>query len=365
MLWKHVTTGPGLGGIAATDAGMVVYGSRDLADQQDIFTCLNAHDGSIRWRVTYPAPGQLDYGNSPRATPLITERHVFVFGAMGDLHCIELAKGEVVWSRNLRTDYESTEELPWGTCGSPLLVDGRLIVHPGTPEALVVALDPDTGRELWRAPGDIAAYGSFVAGTLGGKPQIVGHDRTALVGIHASTGEPLWRRTPEVPDDFNVPTPIVHEGRLIICSENNGTRLLQFHSDGTPKDREVSVSAELAPDIATPVIVGDRLFGTWGELFCLDLQDGLRTTWQWSDPAIRTHASLIASPSRLLVAAANGELLLFDALADPPQLVSRSVVFPPDSELYSHPAVVGYRLYWRGENELCCLEFVQTPEGNP
>ena len=66
---------------------------------------------------------------------------------------------------------------------------------------------------------------------------------------------------------------------------------------------------------------------------------------------------MLASGDRLLIAGASGELMLVDATADECHVVSRLVVFDDgDAELYSHPAMVGSRLYWRGEDALVCVE---------
>lgn len=45
------------------------------------------------------------------------------------------------------------EKLAWGLCGTPLLVDDKLIFAPGSPEASIVALDAKTGKVLWKTPG--------------------------------------------------------------------------------------------------------------------------------------------------------------------------------------------------------------------
>ena len=43
-------------------------------------------------------------------------------------------------------------------------------------------------------------------------------------GWDARTGRRLWTLVPPHSGDFNVPTPLVHEGRLMVATENNGAR---------------------------------------------------------------------------------------------------------------------------------------------
>jgi outer membrane protein assembly factor BamB len=334
----------------------VVVGDRDLPDESDHFRCFRAGDGRLAWEVSYPAAGKLDYGNQPRATPLISEGQVFLYGAFSDLTCVESATGRVVWRKNLRDTYQTEAEFVWGACASPLIADGKLIVNPGAADATIVALDPLTGDEIWRASGPPPAYGSFLAANLGGKLQVIGHDRESLGGWDVQTGNRLWTLHPTYTDDFNVPTPVQCGELLLIASENNGTRLYQFRSDGVIDPTPIATNDDLAPDICTPVMVGSRLFCSWGSLFCLDLEQGLSTIWTAQEPALRTHASLVAGPNRVLMIGDAGALFLVDATADQYEVVSRVQVFQQGAEIYAHPAMVGHRLYVRGETELVCFD---------
>ena len=161
---------------------------RDVADTGDLIRCLDAQTGKEVWQVAYLTEGLIkDYGNVPRATPLIHGDKVYTLGGLGDLRCIELSGGRVVWSKNLAADY-GTQVPTWGFSASPLAVDDKLIVNPGAKEAAVVALDCSTGKELWRCAGLPPAYASFIAGTFGGVRQVVGYDEKSLGGWDLTDG---------------------------------------------------------------------------------------------------------------------------------------------------------------------------------
>ena len=350
FLWKQPLTGAGLAGIAATEMEVIVA-DRDAFDQNDIFRCLDAMTGMERWKVEYTAPGKLDYGNSPRATPLIDKGKVYLLGAFGDLHCVNLADGSVVWKKNIVREYNA-KLVAWGMCSSPLLVDGRLIVNPGSPQASTVALDAATGKELWRCPGSRAAYASFIVGNFGGMRQIVGYDADSLGGWDVENGNRVWTLIPPNKGDFNTPTPIAVDGKLLVSSENNGTRLYDFDDCGVIVQTPVAEQCDLAPDSSTPVVLGGRVFGCHGELFCLDATS-LKTLWTSNDKAFGDYVSLIGGSDRVLAATVRGELLLLDANGDRFELISRLQVV--DGDMYSHPALVGNRLYLRGPDSVRCL----------
>ncbi len=341
----------------AADERYVLVADRDRLDTQDIFHCLRADTGEELWTLRDPAPGKLDFGNSPRATPLIHGELAFLYNAFGRLTCVRLLDGRSGLEKDLHAEFGGDDaENAWGTSSSPLINDDRLIVNPGGPEASIVALKPDTGEVLWKTPGGTAAFGSLIVGTFGQKRQLVGHERQALCGWDIATGERLWRLVPPRKSDFNVPTPLAIGGKLLVTTENNGTRPYRFDATGRILPQPVATNDALAPDTHTPVALGGRLFGVWDGLHCLDLAAGLKTIWKGEDKAFDEYATIIGSWNRLLVISKHGELLLVDAAADSFRLISRLKAFDDDPGVYSHPALVGHRLYLRGSDEIVCLD---------
>jgi hypothetical protein len=99
ILWELSLARAGLGGIAATEK-FVIFGDRDVDDFHDVFRCLDAETGEQLWQVERLAIGSLDYGNSPRTTPLIADNgRVYCLGAHGDLLCLNLTDGDVISNR--------------------------------------------------------------------------------------------------------------------------------------------------------------------------------------------------------------------------------------------------------------------------
>ncbi len=351
--WEYRLSQLGLGGISAS-ATCVVVSDRDPLDQFDVFTCLNASDGVRLWSVRYPAPGRLDYGNSPRATPLIDQDRVYLLGAFGHLNAVDLATGKVLWKKNLRRDFGASDQLVWGVCSSPIVSNGLLIVNPGGPDASLVAFNRENGEVVWQTPGRAAAFASFVERRTSDVVQVIGYDKESLGGWDVRTGMRLWEIQPEVSGDFNVPTPVLIEDRLFVNTENNGGRLFAFGADGAARPEPTAVSADLTHDSQTPVLAGNRLLAVSHGLYCLDAKT-LETIWKSDDPAFSEYAALIASPTRVLALSQEGELLLLDAAADALHIVSRWSLSQDKVSVLSHPALVGSRLYVRLGKRLVCF----------
>lgn len=345
---------PALAGVAATRE-VVIVADRDPADRVDIFRCYNA-DGTDRWTVRYPAPGHLDYGNSSRATPLIHGELVYLSGALGHFHAVNLTSGTIRWKKNFQRNFGGSEKLSWGFCSSPIVADGRLIINPGGPDASLVALAPATGEVLWKSPGKLPGHGSLVVAEFGGKKQIVGYDEDSLGGWDIATGQRLWTLKPKRVGDFNVPTPIVFGDKLVVATENNGARIYGFDAQGVINPEPLATNDRLLPDCQSPVLVNQRLFGLSDGLVCFDAARDLTEIWHSDDEDFREYGSLIASPHRLLITTLKGRLILANTGGKSFEKLSELQLLEDEAGLYSHPAVVGRRLYVRGSKFLVCLD---------
>lgn len=351
--WKVKIASEGLGGLAVASDCVIVSG-RDPLDQQDLWTCLDSSTGQRRWWLMYPAPGRLDYGNSPRATPLVDRDHAWLLGAFGHLHCVRLTDGEVVWKTAFTARFR-TPPLTWGLSNSPLLIGGRLIVQPGGPDASLVALEPMTGDPIWTVPGAEPGHASVVAINQNGEQLLVGCDKVSIGGWKLSTGERLWTIVPRTPGDFNVPTPITYQSGFVVVSENNGARLYVPHHDGSAGFEESAQNQVLSPDSHSPVISGDRLIGIHNGLHCLSLTDHLKSVWRLKDRAFRNYGSLIANDQRVVALTFKSELVLIDVQQPQPVILSRLLLEEDGSDCWSHPALAQRALFVRLGRNICRL----------
>lgn len=111
-------------------------------------------------------------------TPVSDGKHVWACFGTGVVVCYDL-EGKRVWHK--RTD---SPDHDWGGASSPTLVDGKLIIRFSD----YVALDPASGKELWRTPSTGVAFNCPANFQLDGKHYLF-TARGQL--IRASDGKPL------------------------------------------------------------------------------------------------------------------------------------------------------------------------------
>jgi ABC-type phosphate/phosphonate transport system substrate-binding protein/outer membrane protein assembly factor BamB len=352
FLWRRQLSGLSLAGIAADDKYIIVA-DKDKEYQFDIFRCLDAYTGSEVWQVKYEAAGEMDYSNTPRANPVIHNGLAYLLGAFGHLHCVELATGRIRWKMNIVEDFNA-ELISWGVSATPLIVDDKIIVNPGAKDASIVALDKLTGKVIWKTPGQPAAYSSLIIDTFGGVRQIVGYDAISIGGWDPKTGKRLWTLLPKYEGDFNVPIPINVDGKLLLMTENNGTRLYDFDDEGAIIQEPIAANEALASDCSSAVELDGLVYGCSGGLVCLDTNNDLHTTWIGDDDAFYDFANLIAGNGHVLIVSIEGELVLIEASKDECRIISRLELFER-AEIWSHPALIENRLYLRTQDQICCV----------
>ena len=113
---------------------------------------IDFESGQIRWQrelhaATPPMARHLK-NSFASETPVSDGRRVYVyFGSIGQVAAFNMS-GEIVWTSDIGT-FQTTIEM--GTAASPVLHEDRVyVVNDNVTRSFMVALDKDTGDELWR-----------------------------------------------------------------------------------------------------------------------------------------------------------------------------------------------------------------------
>lgn len=358
-LWS-VPLGDGGGGVHAGPAvaGGKVYVLGKTADK-DVLYAFDAAKGTEAWKFEYAAPGESrTYGSGPRATPAVAEGRVFILSRRGLLHALDAATGTLVWSRDLGKDFDARAPI-YGHSAAPLFAANRLIVQPGGTEAGIVALDPATGRELWRANTGKTAYAAPQLATLAGTQQVLAFLDTGLCALDPEKGGELWRFEYRDTQAKNIPAPLVLQNRVIVCNRTRGfTALKPFKTDAGWKVEVLWTQRKEAMHFSSPVPGDGVLYGHdgSGRVKCLDTGTG---AVRWSLAGLgREQAQLVRLGAKHLLAQLDdGQIaLLEDQGASGRELARFQAV---GAQAFSAPAVAAGRLYVRDHRALGCFALTQ------
>jgi outer membrane protein assembly factor BamB len=149
LAWKV----KGLGGGDSTPsiaAGRIYGMSHRGADE--IVWALSEKDGKEVWAVRIAPAQPQNWPQSkegPSATPTVDGDKLYVMGLAGNVACLQVADGKVVWQRSLVADFKGRAPM-WSFRESPLVDGDKLICTPGGEGATMVALNKRTGETLWK-----------------------------------------------------------------------------------------------------------------------------------------------------------------------------------------------------------------------
>ena len=159
LAWK--TTGLGGGDSAPAIAAGRVYGMANRGEDEVVWA-LSEKDGKELW-VTRLAPAfkqQVPQGKEgPSCTPTVDGERLYVEGVGGDVVCLQVKDGKIVWRRSLTRDFGGRAPM-WNYRESPLVDGDKLICTPGSDDAMLVALDKLTGKTTWQSKVPAASGGS-------------------------------------------------------------------------------------------------------------------------------------------------------------------------------------------------------------
>jgi outer membrane protein assembly factor BamB len=341
--------------------------------------CLDAADGRLLWKHEYDCPYTVSYPAGPRTTPLVNDGKVFTLGAEGSLFCLDAANGTVLWSRDFKNDYHIHTPM-WGFAGNPLLDGNRLICLAGGSNSTVVALDKDTGGEIWRAlsskePG----YCSPVIVQAGGARQLILWHPESVNSLDPQTGRVYWSLPSSQPirAGMTIPTPRQMGDLLFLTCFFNGSWMLKL-DPATPaaatlwQSQRVSEknTDALHSTLSTPFLEDGFIYGvcSYGQLRCLNAATGERL---WETLAAATadgketrwaNAFIVKNDGRFFLFNENGDLIIARMTPKGYEELSRAHILEPANHdtgrpvVWSHPAFANRRLYARNDKEIVCVD---------
>jgi outer membrane protein assembly factor BamB len=367
-----------------TVAGGKVYLTDRVTEpkSQERVHCFDWQTGRPLWTHAYDAPyGGVGYPNGPRASVTIDDGRAYAIGAVGQLVCLDAAKGAVIWSKSLDAEYDL--RLPvWGVSAAPLVTEGLVIVHIGGDKgACLVAFDKKTGEERWRALDDRPSYSPPILVEQAGKKVLVCWTGDRVVGLDPSAGKLYWEYPfPARQVVIAIATPIVRNDLLFVTSFYEGSLMLRLKQDSLAVEKvwQRRGQNERSTDglhsiISTAMFQGDYLYGvdSYGELRCLDGKTGDRL-WesQAAVPRARwANIHFVKHGEDVWMFNERGQLLISKLSPKGFEEISRTQLIQPTlgqlpergGVCWAHPAFAYGHVFARNDEELVCADLTAKP----
>ena len=319
---------------------------RELAAAYDLVT------GRELWTSAWNALFQ-EQGAGPRATPTWHEGRLYVLGGTGEFRALDAATGRTLWRTDILAD-ASAGNLDFGTAASPLIVDNTVVVLPGGANGQsVVAYDRQSGKRVWSALDDRAAYASPMLVTLAGVRQILTFTATRLVGLSPENGRLLW----ELPwtTGNQASQPLIAGADRVFISSGGGMEatMLQLAAgaDGQLTTRELWRTTRMNTDFTSAVLHDGFIYGLDASILsCIDASTG-ESRWKGGRYG---YGQIMLASGHLIVLTEQGELALVRANPDAHQEITR---FPAiEGKSWNHPAMSDGILLVRNVEEMAAFD---------
>jgi hypothetical protein len=367
IAWKTALPGPG-------GSSPVVFGDRiyltgytgyavpgspggDLNSLQRHLLCLQRADGKMLWKKDVPAaqPEQAkvrDHGYAS-STPLAEADGVYVFFGKSGVFAFS-HEGQQLWQGDVGAKTHG-----WGSAASPVVFNDLVIINAAVESESLVALNKQTGKEVWRAGGMKESWNTpILVPVPGGKPELVVAIFGKVLGFDPATGEQLWSCATGI-GWYMVPS-LVNDKDVVYCigGRGNGAGALAVRAGGRG---DVTSTRRLwtlnkGSNVSSPIFHDGHLYflhENLGIAFCVEGATGNLVFEERLPNAGQFYGSLVLADGKLFGVTRNGRAFVLAAKPQFEQLARNE--FDDRSSFDASPAVDGRRLLIRSDRFLYCI----------
>src|SRR5215213_6224184 len=255
-LWSYENAGNGYSGPAIAGGKLFTLGTRENAE---VLIALDANTGKELWTAGLGPILENGYGGGPRGTPTVDGDKVFALSGKGNLACVNVADGKIVWEKTMKSLGGGTPG--WGYTESVLVDDDRVVCTPGGAQGALAAFNKKTGDVLWRSTEfkDGAQYASIIPAKINGKETYVQLTMQSIVGISSKDGKQLWK-SPFPGKVAVIPTPIVKDNLVYVSAGYGaGSKEIKVNADNSLET--VYENKVMKNHHGGVILLGDHLYG--------------------------------------------------------------------------------------------------------
>jgi outer membrane protein assembly factor BamB len=372
VLWS-MELGEGHAG-AAIHKGKVYVLDYDQDKKEDALRCFSFDDGKEIWRRSYKVKILRNHGIS-RTVPAVSDKYVVSIGPRCHTMCVDAETGDLKWGMDLVKDFGTKQPL-WYTSQCPLIDGTTAVIAPGGTDILIMGVDCETGKILWKTPNPkkwAMSHASVIPMTVGGKKTYV---YTSIGGTFAVSAEPadagtmLWE-TDEWTASVVAPSAVpLENGYLFLTAGySTGSMLAQVTEAGGKFSVKTvwkkGVKEGLACEQQTPILWKGHLFSiqpkdagpTKQQFVCMNpLKDEGALVWESGKQKQFGLGPFILADEKFYILNDDGWLTMCRASLTAYEELARVQIIPGGKDAWAPIAVVNGRMLLRDEKKFMCID---------
>jgi outer membrane protein assembly factor BamB len=366
IAWKAELPGPGASSpITLGDRVFVTcysgYGLKpNEGDQKNLvrhLLCLDRASGKILWQKQFQPKlpehnyqGEGSYHGYAGSTPTTDGERLYVFFGKSGVFCFDLS-GNELWNLSVG---ERTSG--WGSGASPILFGKLLIVNASVESSSLVALDKESGKEVWRAKNIGSAWNTPLLVGGEGEAELVVSVQDRVLGIDPNKGDELWRA--EGVHRYVCPSVVTNKGVVLAIGGGSTSLAVRTGGRGDVTGSHVLWRKSKGSNVGSPIYHEGHLYwasDNGGTICCQNAatgEDVFQTRLEprpgliWSSPVLAAgKLYFVSQHAGTYVVAAKPKF----------ELVAHNIFQDDDSRANASPAVSNGQLFLRTDRNLYCI----------
>ncbi len=375
--WKRELPGMGSSSAVVADGRVFITcfsgvgeGRSDVTGLKRHVVCVDQSGGEVLWQKDIEAiqpedayRGFITEHGYASNTPLVAGGRLFVYLGKSGIHAFDL-DGKKLWSKSLGT---GSTRRKWGSAASPMMVGDTLVVSAAEEALAVFGLEPETGKEKWKAEGaslEMAYATPAVMKSREGRVDLVLPVPGEIWGINPESGKLRWYAPTAITGNIS-PSPVIGEGTVYVFG--GYPRLVRTAVRIEGAKGEIGQERVLWEDnqstyVPTPVLVEGRLYWASGQGYacCADAKSGELLFKERLDARGKGsrgkpfYAAAVAIAGNIFAVSRWGGTFVF-ATGPKFKLLAHNRINDDDSQFHGTPAISNGQLFLRSDKYLYCI----------
>lgn len=333
---------------------------RPLPEHRFEVLCLDRKTGKVIWQHTAVKMQPHEdfhhrYGSFASNAPITDGKRVYAFFGSRGIFCYDL-DGKLIWNKNLGP---MQSRLEYGEGAAPA-IGGDVLLLPFDQEtnSYIVALNKDTGVELWRADRkETTNWTMPLVVDLKGQVQAIVGGMSKTIAYETKTGKVIWECAGLGRNV--IPAPVRQDDMVYLMSGNRNPNLMAIRlgrtGDLTGTDAVVWQQARGTSYVPSPVLHENKLYvlADNGLLSCYNARTG-EPHYQFRrlPQAYSFKSSLVAANGKLYLTAEDEDVVVMK-MGEKFEVLATNTL--KDQFFVATPAIADGEIFLRGRNTLFCI----------